>query len=42
VPNATPAYYDVTYNFRGMEHHVQMAAPPGPTIIVNERGEPRQ
>lgn len=42
VPNATPAYYDVTYSFRGMEHHVQMAAPPGPTIIVNERGEPRQ
>jgi uncharacterized protein YcfJ len=42
VPAAAPAYYDVTYNFRGMEHHVQMSAPPGPTIVVNERGEPRQ
>jgi uncharacterized protein YcfJ len=42
VPAAAPAYYDVTYNFRGMEHHIQMSAPPGPTIVVNERGEPRQ
>lgn len=42
VPNATPAYYDVTYNFRGREHHVQMATPPGPTIAVNGNGEPRQ
>jgi hypothetical protein len=25
-----------------MEHHVQMAAPPGPTIAVNGSGEPRQ
>ena len=41
VPNATPAYYDVTYVFRGLEHHVQMSAPPGPTIRVNDRGEPR-
>lgn len=38
----TPAYYDVTYDYRGMTHHVQMSAPPaGRTIIVNERGEPR-
>jgi uncharacterized protein YcfJ len=37
-----PAYWDVTYNFRGTSHHVQMAAPPaGNTITVNERGEPR-
>jgi uncharacterized protein YcfJ len=42
VPNATPAYYDVSYVFRGVEHHVQMSAPPGRTISVNERGEPRQ
>jgi len=38
----TPAYYEVTYNFRGQPHTVQMSAPPaGNTIIVNERGEPR-
>ncbi|GAB3664056.1 beta/gamma crystallin-related protein [Ramlibacter alkalitolerans] len=37
-----PAYYEVTYNFRGTPHTVQMSAPPaGSTIIVNERGEPR-
>jgi uncharacterized protein YcfJ len=42
VANTTPAYYDVSYVWRGMEHHVQTSAPPGPTITVNERGEPRQ
>jgi hypothetical protein len=32
----------VTYTFRGQVHHVQMSAPPGPTIMVNEgSGEPR-
>lgn len=37
-----PAYYEVTYDFRGARHSVQMSAPPaGNTIIVNERGEPR-
>ena len=37
-----PAYYDVSYDFRGVRHTVQMSAPPaGNTIIVNERGEPR-
>ena len=41
VGNATPEYYDVVYVFRGAEHHVQMAQPPGRTIAVNERGEPR-
>ncbi|MDB5946073.1 MAG: 17 kDa surface antigen [Ramlibacter sp.] len=41
--SATPAYWDVTYNYRGMEHHVQMSAPPaGSTIAVNGNGEPRQ
>ena len=41
-PSGPPQYWDVTYNFRGMEHRVQMSAPPGPTIAVNENGEPRQ
>ena len=36
-----PEYWDVTYRFRGEEHQVQMSAPPGPTIAVNARGEPR-
>jgi uncharacterized protein YcfJ len=38
---ATPAYYDVTYKHQGTEHRVQMATPPGNTITVNRRGEPR-
>ena len=36
-----PDYWDVTYNFRGQEHRVQMTAPPGPTVTVNGQGEPR-
>lgn len=41
--STTPAYWDVTYNYRGTEHHVQMAAPPtGTTIAVNGNGDPRQ
>ncbi len=36
-----PDYWDVTYVFRGLEHRVQMRSPPGPTIAVNEAGEPR-
>ena len=39
--NARPDYWDVTYNFRGMEHHVQMSSPPGATITVTADGEPR-
>ncbi len=35
-------YYDVGYNFRGVDHRLQMSAPPGRTIAVNDRGEPRQ
>ncbi|HTH79190.1 MAG TPA: beta/gamma crystallin-related protein [Ramlibacter sp.] len=42
VANTTPAYYDVAYVWRGVEHHVQTSAAPGRTITVNERGEPRQ
>jgi uncharacterized protein YcfJ len=41
VPSARPAYWDVTYNFRGQEHRMQMTTQPGPTVTVNERGEPR-
>jgi len=36
-----PEFWDVTYDFRGQEHRVQMTAPPGATITVNRRGEPR-
>lgn len=36
-----PDYWDVTYVFRGVEHRVQMSEPPGRTVTVNERGEPR-
>jgi uncharacterized protein YcfJ len=36
-----PAYWDVSYNFRGQEHRIQMTNPPGPTITVNAQGEPR-
>jgi len=34
-------YWDVTYTFRGQEHHAQMSAPPGRTVRVNSDGEPR-
>jgi uncharacterized protein YcfJ len=40
--SGTPAYWDVTYNYRGLNHQVQLAAAPGPTIAVNGDGEPRQ
>ncbi|HKX42890.1 MAG TPA: beta/gamma crystallin-related protein [Burkholderiaceae bacterium] len=40
-PQERPEYWDVAYRFRGVEHHVQMTAPPGPTVAVNENGEPR-
>lgn len=42
VPNQSQAdYWDVTYIFRGQEHRIQMATPPGRTITVNRLGEPR-
>ena len=41
VANAQPDYYDVVYFHNGVEHHVQMKNPPGPTIRVNARSEPR-
>ena len=39
--NGPPQYWDVAYSFRGVEHRVQMSAPPGRTIAVNAKGEPR-
>jgi uncharacterized protein YcfJ len=42
APNqARPDYWDVTYNFRGQEHRVQMTQAPGRSVTVNEQGEPR-
>ncbi|HET9577711.1 MAG TPA: beta/gamma crystallin-related protein [Usitatibacter sp.] len=41
VSSGTPAYWDVTYDFRGTQHRVQMSARPGATITVNQAGEPR-
>lgn len=38
---ATPAYWDVTYQFRGQWHQVQLSEPPGATVTVNRQGEPR-
>jgi uncharacterized protein YcfJ len=39
---STPAYWSVGYDFRGVQHQVQMASAPGRTITVNAAGEPRQ
>jgi len=36
-----PAYWDVTYQFRGVTHRAQMTSPPGRSITVNADGEPR-
>jgi uncharacterized protein YcfJ len=36
-----PRYWDVSYNFRGIEHRIQTATPPRATVTVNRRGEPR-
>ena len=36
-----PDYWDVTYQFRGIEHHMQSTSPPGATVLVNDNGEPR-
>lgn len=38
---AQPEYWDVTYHFRGLEHRIQTTEHPGPTVTVNEHGEPR-
>jgi uncharacterized protein YcfJ len=41
VSSGTPVYWDVTYDFRGTPHRVQLASPPGMTVSVNQSGEPR-
>lgn len=41
MAGGAPTYWDVTYNHRGVEHRVQMSTPPGPSISVNQAGEPR-
>jgi hypothetical protein len=42
TPSSTrPAYWDVSYTFRGEQHRVQMTTQPGATITVNGQGEPR-
>ncbi|MGS5086247.1 glycine zipper 2TM domain-containing protein [Hydrogenophaga sp. A37] len=40
--SSEPAYWDVSYEFRGVIHHVQMSSPPGRSITVNDNGEPRE
>jgi uncharacterized protein YcfJ len=39
--SSRPDYWDVSYVFRGQEHHIQMTSPPGRTVTVNRQGEPR-
>jgi uncharacterized protein YcfJ len=41
VSAAPVDYWDVTYNFRGYEHHMQTTTPPGRPILINAQGEPR-
>ncbi len=41
VDSGTPAYWDVTYNYKGRDHRIQTSTPPGDTIAVNRNGEPR-
>ena len=41
APSGPPAYWDVSYEFRGIAHRVQMSSAPGATIAVNDDGEPR-
>jgi uncharacterized protein YcfJ len=41
VSGGRPEYWDVTYNFKGIQHRAQMSAPPGRTVTVNGNGEPR-
>jgi uncharacterized protein YcfJ len=39
--HARPAYWDVSYRFRGVTHRTQLSAPPGRTITVDASGAPR-
>jgi uncharacterized protein YcfJ len=40
--NGPPAFWDVRYSFRGLEHRVQLNRPPGNTVTVNREGLPRE
>ena len=42
VGRGRPAYWEVFYTHRGVEHRIQMSSPPGNTILVNRDGIPRQ
>ncbi|WP_423600426.1 beta/gamma crystallin-related protein [Roseateles sp. MS654] len=43
APNdGAPQYWDVTYRFQGRDHYMQTRQPPGATVTVNARGEPRE
>ena len=35
------AYWDVLYEFNGVQHRVQLSAPPGATVAVNGYGDLR-
>jgi uncharacterized protein YcfJ len=39
--STTPQYWDVTYQYRGIDHRVQLASQPGEFIPVNQDGLPR-
>jgi hypothetical protein len=39
VYEARPDYWDVTYEFRGIQHNVQLRVAPSATIAVNRNGE---
>lgn len=41
ISSGEPAYWDVDYVYAGVTHRMQMSEPPGATIPVNRRGEPR-
>jgi uncharacterized protein YcfJ len=41
VGQGRPAYWDVTYEWRGRVHHAQTTFAPGATLRVNAQGEPR-
>lgn len=35
-------HWDVSYEYRGISHRIQMTSPPGATVTVNADGEPRE
>ena len=41
IASTTPAYWDVTYEHRGVNHRIQLATEPGAFIQVNQDGLPR-